>query len=356
MADLPNPHQGFGIGRQPDPRTSIQQIHENFIIELASLSYDAKGQKVRDYIRRTMIHQMISPTELAVQFRIPRETLCRWIREIRNEVEQPQSSVFGVAQGMVPIPGYPLAAATSANSVLLGSARRPTPIQVHPDPYSNPLHGYAAAVASAAAGAGSQVINTFIALHFRPHTNSHILAVLTSTAAGCVLSRRLQDFPVSARAFEASWADKLFAASVTAASVIAAQLSCPRPRYRALASQQQIYAIIWLRAREQRVIRCLLIASSRAGCRLVRHPDVGWQRVPRCTIGGFWPGIPPHTPPLTSTKLFSHRDCGSDSPLLLVCRVRNVCCTIEEGIMCHSGDGHASAAPSRDDPASVSLS
>jgi hypothetical protein len=185
---------------------------------------------------------------------------------------------------------------------LVGSrTRRPTPI--HPDPYSNPMHGYAAAVASAAAGAGSQVINTFIALHFRPHTNSHIVAVLTSTAAGCVLSRRLQDFPVSARAFEASWADKLFAASVTAASVIAAQLSCPRPRYRALASQQQIYAIIWLRAREQRVIRCLLIASSRAGCRLVRHPDVGWQRVPRCTIGGFWPGIPPHTPPLTSTKL-----------------------------------------------------
>ena len=203
---------------------------------------------------------------------------------------------------------------------------------------------------------GHRLLILFIALHFRPHTNSHILAVLTSTAAGCVLSRRLQDFPVSARAFEASWADKLFAASVTAASVIAAQLSCPRPRYRALASQQQIYAIIWLRAREQRVIRCLLIASSRAGCRLVRHPDVGWQRVPRCTIGGFWPGIPPHTPPLTSTKLFSHRDCGSDSPLLLVCRVRNVCCTIEEGIMCHSGDGHASAAPSRDDPASVSLS
>ena len=203
---------------------------------------------------------------------------------------------------------------------------------------------------------GHRLLILFIAFHFRPHTNSHILAVLTSTAAGCVLSRRLQDFPVSARAFEASWADKLFAASVTAASVIAAQLSCPRPRYRALASQQQIYAIIWLRAREQRVIRCLLIASSRAGCRLVRHPDVGWQRVPRCTIGGFWPGIPPHTPPLTSTKLFSHRDCGSDSPLLLVCRVRNVCCTIEEGIMCHSGDGHASAAPSRDDPASVSLS
>jgi hypothetical protein len=160
MADLPNPHQGFGIGRQPDPRTSIQQIHENFIIELASLSNEAKGQKVRDYIRRTMIYQMISPTELAVQFQIPRETLRRWIRKIRDEVEQPQSSVFGVAQGMVQIPAYPLAAATSAKSVLLGSARRPTPIQVHQDPYSNPLHGYTAAVASAAAGAGSQVINT----------------------------------------------------------------------------------------------------------------------------------------------------------------------------------------------------
>ena len=91
---------------------------------------------------------------------------------------------------------------------------------------------------------GHKLLILFIAFHFRPHTNSHILAVLTSTAAGCVLSRRLQDFPVSARTFEASWADMLFAASVTAASVIAAQLSCPRPRCRALASQQQIYGCV----------------------------------------------------------------------------------------------------------------
>jgi hypothetical protein len=164
MADLPNPNRGFGQGRQYDPETSegkISQIHENFIIEVSSLSYEAKGQRVRDYIRRN-IHFIgtIRLKQLAEQFRIPRETLRRWIREIRDEVEQPQSSVFGVAQGMVPILAYPLAAATSAKSVLLGSARRPTPIQVHPDPYSNPLHGYAAAVASAAAGAGSQVINT----------------------------------------------------------------------------------------------------------------------------------------------------------------------------------------------------
>ena len=160
MADLPNPHRKFGLGIQPDPRTSIQQIHENFIAELASLSYAAKGQKIRDYVRRTMIHEMMSKTQLANQFQIPRRTLCDWIQEICDEVKPPQASVFGVAQGMVPIPAYPLAPATSAKSVLLGTARRPTPIQVHPDPYSNPLHGYAAAVASAAAGAGSQVINT----------------------------------------------------------------------------------------------------------------------------------------------------------------------------------------------------
>ena len=88
---------------------------------------------------------------------------------------------------------------------------------------------------------GHRLLILFIAFHFRPHTNSHILAILTSIAAGCVLSRRLQDFPVSARAFEASWADM---ASVTAASVIAPQLSCPRPRYRALASQQQVYGCV----------------------------------------------------------------------------------------------------------------
>jgi hypothetical protein len=158
MADLPNPHRKFGLRIQPDPRTSIQQIHENFIAELASLSYAAKGQKIRDYVRRTMIHEMMSKTQLANQFQIPRRTLCDWIQEICDEVKPPQASVFGVAQGMVPIPAYPLAPATSAKSVLLGSARRPTPI--HPDPYSNPMHGYAAAVASAAAGAGSQVINT----------------------------------------------------------------------------------------------------------------------------------------------------------------------------------------------------
>jgi hypothetical protein len=54
---------------------------------------------------------------------------------------------------MVPIHAYPPAAATSAKRVLLGSARHPVPI--HPDPYTNALHGYAASAASAAAGAGS---------------------------------------------------------------------------------------------------------------------------------------------------------------------------------------------------------
>jgi hypothetical protein len=39
-----NPHRESGLGIQPDPRTSIQQIHENFIAELASLSYEAKAQ------------------------------------------------------------------------------------------------------------------------------------------------------------------------------------------------------------------------------------------------------------------------------------------------------------------------
>jgi hypothetical protein len=109
MADLPNPHQGFGLGIQPDPRKSIQQIHENFIAELASLTYEAKGQIIRDYVRRTMIHEMTSKTQLANQFQIPSRTLCRWIQEICDAVEPPQASVFGVAQGMVPIPEYPLA-------------------------------------------------------------------------------------------------------------------------------------------------------------------------------------------------------------------------------------------------------
>jgi hypothetical protein len=57
----------------------------------------------------TMIHEMTSKTQLANQFQIPSRTLCRWIQEICDAVEPPQASVFGVAQGMVPIPEYPLA-------------------------------------------------------------------------------------------------------------------------------------------------------------------------------------------------------------------------------------------------------
>jgi hypothetical protein len=128
---------------------------DKFVIEIASLSHEAKGEKIRDYLRAHMNCKLPAWGQLGERFQIHRDTLRKWMKEIRDSVE-PEPLDPASSQGM-PLRMYPLAAATRAKSILLGSARGP--IQIHP-----PLHGYASMVASAADGTGSQV---FIVL-FRP--------------------------------------------------------------------------------------------------------------------------------------------------------------------------------------------
>ena len=149
------------------------------------------------------------------------------------------------------IPAYPLAAATSAKSVLLGSrTRRPTPI--HPDPYSNPMHGYAAAVASAAAGAGSQVINTVHCLSLSaPHEFPYIGHPDFDCRRMCAVPPSAglpgQRSGVSSQLGRHGFGNCCFGDCPSTLMPTA-----PLPRACLTAAN------IWLRAREQRVIRCLL--------------------------------------------------------------------------------------------------
>ncbi len=122
----------------PDLGTDPKQIYRNLGIEISSLSYTAKREKIQDFLRRNA-NVRVDMKELAEEIKYASSsTLTRWMLEIRESAQGLPLFPAVAAQGMAPNVFVRNAAHPS---LMLGHARQPQTgsissyaVRTHPPP------------------------------------------------------------------------------------------------------------------------------------------------------------------------------------------------------------------------------